>query len=101
MANRLRYIKLRRNSEGKRYYKNLKYPDIPFSSNDIYVLTTVGDRLDSIAYQFFNDSRLWWIIATANPQTIRRDSLYLKPNLEIRIPSNINKIKESFKKINH
>lgn len=100
MANRLRYIKLRRNSEGKRYYKNLKYPDIPFTSDDIYVLTTVGDRLDSIAYQFFNDSRLWWIIAIANPQTIRRDSLYLKPNLEIRIPGNFPLIIEEYEQLN-
>ena len=100
MANRLKYIKSRRKSEEKRYYKNLKYPDIPFTSNDIYVLTTVGDRLDSIAYQFYNDIRLWWIITTANPQTIRRDSYNLKPNLEIRIPGNVSLIVKEFEKIN-
>ena len=100
MANRLKYIRARRTSKGKRFYKNLKYPDIPFTSNDIYVITTIGDRLDSIAFQFYNDIRLWWVIATANPQVIRRDSYNLKPNLEIRIPTNISSIVEKFEKLN-
>ena len=100
MANRLKYIRPRKSSEGKRYYKNLKYPDIPFTSNDIYVITTIGDRLDSIAYQFYNDVRLWWIIATANPQVIRRDSYNLKPNLEIRIPANTSEIVKKFEQLN-
>ena len=100
MASRLRHIKTRKTSNGKRFYKNLKYPHIPFSSNDIYVITTVGDRLDSIAHQFYNDVRLWWIIATANPQNIRRDSYNLKPNLEIRIPGNIPTIIKEFENIN-
>ena len=100
MASRLRHIKTRKTSNGKRFYKNLKYPHIPFSSNDIYVITTVGDRLDSIAHQFYNDVRLWWIITAANPDVIRRDSYNLKPNLEIRIPTNLSPIIESFKEIN-
>ena len=32
---------------GKRYYKRKTYPQIPFSDTDIYVITTIGDRLDS------------------------------------------------------
>lgn len=85
---------------GKRFYKNLKYPDIPITSDDLYVITTVGDRLDSIAQQFYNDVRLWWVIATANPQVIRRDSYNLKPNLEIRIPGNVSLIIKNFEKLN-
>ena len=86
--------------DGKRYFKNLKYPNIPLSIDDIYVLTTIEDRLDSLAYQFYNDVRLWWIISTANPNIVRKDSYALKPNLEIRIPSNTNSILESFKALN-
>jgi len=100
MANRLDNIKLKLTSERKRYYKSLRYPEIPLSINDTYVITTVGDRLDSIAYQFYNDVRLWWVIATANPNKIRRDSYNLKPNLEIRIPSNIRAIVKSFEELN-
>jgi hypothetical protein len=37
-------------SSGKRYYKSKIYPNIPFSETDVYVITTIGDRLDLIAY---------------------------------------------------
>ena len=99
MISRLKNIK-RKNTDGKIFYKNLKYPDIPITSDDLYVITTVGDRLDSIAQQFYNDVRLWWVIATANPQVIRRDSYNLKPNLEIRIPGNVSLIIKNFEKLN-
>ena len=100
MRNRIRHIKVNRNKQRKRYYHPLRYPNIPFSSNDLYILTTIGDRLDSLADQFYNDVRLWWIIANANPRTIRRDSYALKPNSQIRIPSNIIQILKAFETIN-
>ena len=43
---------------------------------------------------------LWWIIAIANPDVIRRDSFNLKPGLEIRIPMGINRVIEDFRRIN-
>ena len=100
MRDRTQNITQTRNYQGKRYYQPLKYPFIPLSSNDIYILTSIGDRLDSLADQFYNDIRLWWVITTANPNIIGRDSYSLKPNLEIRIPSNISKILKDFKEIN-
>ena len=100
MRNRTQYIKSNKNNQRKSYYQPLKYPSIPLSSNDLYILTSSGDRLDSLAYQFYNDIRLWWVITTANPNIIGRDSYSLKPNLEIRIPSNISKILKDFKEIN-
>ena len=100
MRNRTQNITQTRTNQGKRYYQPLRYPAIPPSSNDIYILTSIGDRLDSLADQFYNDVRLWWVIATANPDIVRRDSYSLKPNLEVRIPSNITQILNSFEKIN-
>ena len=100
MRNRTQNTTKNRNNQGKRYYQPLRYPDIPLSSRDIYILTTIGDRLDSLADQFYNDVRLWWVIATANPHIVRRDSYGLKSNLEVRIPSNITQILKSFEKIN-
>ena len=49
---------------------------------------------------FYNDVDLWWIIATANPDIVRRDSFYIKPGIEIRIPSNIQQILESYRSMN-
>ena len=100
MRNRTQNITKNRSSQGKRYYQPLRYPDIPLSSNDIYIRTTIGDRLDSIANQFYSDVRLWWVISSANPHIVRRDSYALKPDLEIRIPANITRILKDFENIN-
>ena len=99
MPSRLNYILKKRNNN-KRYYTNIKYPEIPLSVNDIYIITTVGDRLDTIANQFLNDVDLWWIITIANPDVIRRDSLSLPPGIEIRIPDNVQGIIEAFEALN-
>ena len=99
MPSRLKYIRTKF-TDRKWIYKPLKYPNIAPSVEDIYAITTQGDRLDLLAHQFYNDVDLWWIIPTANPSVIRRDSFNLKPGLEIRIPSNIQFILEEFEKIN-
>ena len=101
MPTRVPYIKVFFDSNRrKRYYKNIKYPEIPHSINDLYVSTVSGDRLDLLANQFYNDVDLWWIITTANPDIIRRDSFMLEEGIELRIPSDTNQILADFKKIN-
>ena len=99
MPSRLNYIS-KKLDNNKRYYKSLKYPEIPLSANDLYVITTSGDRLDLLANEYYQDIGLWWIISTANPDVIRRDSYGLKPGLEIRIPREINQILTDFEDIN-
>ena len=99
MPSRLNYIAKKR-SNNKRYYTNLKYPKIPLSIDDLYITTTVGDRLDTLSNQFLGDVDLWWIITTANPDVVRRDSLNLKPGIEIRIPNNVQGILEAFEALN-
>ena len=100
MSDRLLYSKTLKNPQGKRYYRHLKYPSIPYSINDLYVSTVSGDRLDLLAHQFYKDVDLWWIISTSNPDIVRRDSLNLKPGLEIRVPSNYEQIIENFEQLN-
>ena len=101
MRNRLQSIKKYKVGKGLRAYKPIRYPNIPFSVDDIYVTTTAGDRLDLLANQFYNDTRLWWIIATANMNVIRRDSFNLKAGLEIRIPADIQDILSNFESLNN
>ena len=100
MRNRLQIIS-EKISKKKRYYRGIKYPNIPLNINDLYVVTTAGDRLDSLAYQFYQDVRLWWVIATANRDIVRRDSYGLKPGLEIRIPADIEKILKDYEEMNN
>ena len=73
--------------EGREYKKNTLYPDIPVSENDYYIISSMGDRFDILAEQFYKDMHLWWIIAAANPN-VRRDTLFITPGLQLRIPIN-------------
>ena len=62
------------------------YIEIPVSSTDTYVYTTVGDRYDSLAFQYYQDSSLWYIIALANPSQ-DLNSLIPEVGVQIRIPN--------------
>ena len=95
-----RHLNLRIKNLGVKKYKKIKYPNIPTSSSDLYIITQMGDKVDTLAYNYYKDSSLWWIIVKANPDIIRRDSFYLEPGLEIRIPSNTRTIITTFERIN-
>ena len=75
----------------RRYYNPLLPPTIEKSDTDIYVVTQVGDRLDLLAQQYYNQAELWWIIVSANP-SLRKDSLFLEPGIQLRIPANFNDV---------
>ena len=85
---------------GTVYYRNAKYPEIPLSENDIYVLTDFGDRLDLLANQFYNDVTLYWIIAAANPNEVSFGSLFVDEGTQLRIPINIGSIVDSYIELN-
>lgn len=99
MPNRITYLSIKTNLKTP-YYKNIKYPEIPVSEYDLYVTTTVGDRLDLLSNTYYDTPNLWWVIATANFNIIRRDSYVLKEGLQIRIPQSINLIYKALEKIN-
>jgi len=86
-------------SQGVPYFKGKFYPSIPLSENDIYVITTSGDRLDYLAYMYYLDSELWWIIAVAN-DNITKGSLFPAPGTQLRIPQNISSILAQFEQFN-
>ena len=69
----------------RRYYESLIDPVIEKSVDDIYVVTSVGERLDLLAWKYYQDPELWWIISAANPE-LRKDSLYLEPGIQVRVP---------------
>ena len=98
--NRTRYVDTLGFSGGGHFYRNIKYPEIPLSINDMYVITTIGDRLDQLAHRFYRDTRLWWVIPAANMDKIRRDSFHLDPGIEIRIPMDVTNIIKLFESLN-
>lgn len=95
-----RYLKITQTRyDGKTSYQTTKYPQVAPSANDTYVITTLGDRYDILAQQYYNDSTLWWIIAIANP-TQAQDSYAVAPGQQIRIPGNPQQILASYNDLN-
>jgi hypothetical protein len=98
--NRVRKQEIKATTNKKRYFKYLKYPEIPVDISDVYIITKIGERLDSLAYQYYKNPDLWWIITKANPNKLKRDSFFMPIGIQIRIPINIDPIITSFEKIN-
>jgi hypothetical protein len=86
-------------SNGTPYYKGKSYPNIPLSVNDVYVITTIGDRLDYMAYLYYRDSELWWVISAAN-NNATKGSLFPAPGTQLRIPLDINNVLNQFNQFN-
>ena len=98
--NRYSKISLRKIPNGPLYYSNVIYPKIPLNNTDIYVMTTRGDRFDTLALQYYGDSSLWWIISIAN-DSLKQNSYYLPLDIQIRIPANFSAIVSSFNALNN
>lgn len=84
---------------GARYFSGTKYPEIPLSPDDIYVITTEGDSLDVLAQQFYKDKSKWWILSIANVG-LAQNSLYIPVGTQLRIPTNVQSIMSSYVALN-
>ena len=80
--------------DGRTVYRSRIHPEIPLRDDDIYVASETGDRLDTLAYQYYEDSSLWWIIASAN--NIHNAPFGLKDGTILRIPQNYIEILVNF-----
>ena len=99
MENRYQNINvIKQNGIGNQYYVNNLYPEIEPTEEDDYVIAVLGDRLDLLAFDFYGDSSLWWIIASAN--SLPGDSLYLEPGMQIRIPADVASAVNQYKQAN-
>ena len=98
MPYRYESIKKQKASDGTVQFVNAIYPDIPVSNNDQYLITTIGDRLDLLAFDIYKDQSLWWIIAAANG--LPGDSLFPPVGMQLRIPFNIEIAITKFNRIN-
>lgn len=99
MENRYQNINvIKQSGIGNQYYVNNLYPEIEPTEEDDYVIAVLGDRLDLLAFDFYGDSSLWWIIASAN--SLPGDSLYLEPGTQIRIPVDVVSAVNQYKQAN-
>lgn len=87
------------NVTGSAYYQTNIYPEVLPTNSDYYVITTINDRLDLIAQDFYQDSSLWWVIASAN--ALPGDSIYPPIGVQLRIPSNVPTILNKYNSVNN
>ena len=81
---RLRYAPLVKVDDFE-FWDLLVIDDIPVRSDEIQYTVTMTDRIDSLAYRFYGDAVLWWVLAVANGFEILPTDL--KFGATIRVPS--------------
>ena len=63
--NRYRDVNINK-KENKTIYQSVIYPKITQEVDDTVITVGVTDRLDLLAYDYYGDSTLYWIISRAN-----------------------------------
>jgi hypothetical protein len=96
---RYQNIPVIKSPDGKRMYSTVRYPNIPKSLDDTYIYTSIGDRFDTLAQQFYGDSSLWWVISIAN-NNISQNSLTPPTGIQIRVPFNPSSVVANFQSLN-
>ena len=97
--NRYSDIPILKTTSGIRYYATVKYPEVPLSEQDIYVITNQGDRLDLLASQYYGDPTLYWIISIAN-EILTQGSLMIPEGTQIRIPQDVSTVLNEYRLLN-
>lgn len=85
--------------DGKRIFVTTHYPEIPVLDSDIYIVSNETDYLDTLAFKYYSDPTLWWIIALAN--NIGKGRMSVEPGLQLRIPMDVQKILSEYDRINN
>jgi|TARA_B100001093_G_C26852247_1_gene1025636 phage tail protein X len=98
MKNRYENIELLRTELGKRFKKTIRYPKMSKESQDMYIISIQGDRLDNLAYKYYEDARLWWILARAN--NLGKGDMEIPIGTQLRIPYNYIAILDEYNELN-
>ena len=89
--------RIKRDKSNITSYATTMYPPMPIQNSDQFIVSRVGDRLDTLASKYYGDVTLWWVIAKANGI---KGKIALEPATDLRIPGNISTIIENFNKLN-
>ena len=95
MASRYQNNQIQKLKDGRNVYRTRIYPNIPLKDTDIYVVTQGGDRIETLAYQYYGDQSRWWIIATAN--NIHDASFSVEDGTILRIPKDYIEVINKFR----
>lgn len=95
---RYRNIPIKNDESGKRVTRSTLYPPIPRKQSDVYVRTTIGDRVEMLAFKYYGDVNLWWLIAQAND--IGKGSFAIPAGSLIRIPIQYDDVLDEYDRLN-
>lgn len=98
MTSRYQNIRIEKSINNKNIYSQVYYPEFGNLEDDIYIITSITDRLDLIALDFYGDDKLWWILVMVN--NLEGDSIYPPIGTQLRIPKNKENIINKFNKEN-
>lgn len=75
---------------GSKFLDVLQYRPIPYDPTDVYMTITqvYENRPDLLAFDLYNNSKLWWVFAARNPNTLGPDPYFnFKVGVGIYIPT--------------
>ena len=90
MGNRYDDTRIKKAKLGDQVYETTMYPVIDRSNTDIYIRSKEGDRLDNLAFKYYQNANLWWVIAQANH--IGKGTLNVENGIQLRIPTDLSEI---------
>lgn len=91
-------INIKTRWDGKRYFGTKLYPPIPVSPTDFYVVTNDTDSLDNLAFKYYKNPTLWWVLAQAN--NIGKGRMSVPAGIQLRVPSNVTAILNTYNRLN-
>jgi nucleoid-associated protein YgaU len=71
--------------DGIEHFDTLNLPEIPVQTDDTQYTVVGGDHIDKLAFKFYSNAVLWWVIAVANDLELL--PVDLVPGQVLRIPS--------------
>lgn len=88
-----------REDGGVSFYETQILPDIDRQPEDIIITVDNPDRLDRIAFRYYDDAKLWWVLAAAN--NLGRGDWSVPAGTRLRIPQNLSSILNETRDINN
>ena len=74
---------VRKNQDtNKSYYNTTIYKKVPERNDDMYFISTEGDRCDLISEEYYGTTQYWWYIASVN----NLKSNNIEAGTQLRVP---------------
>lgn len=75
---------INKTDSGIRYYNTVIPEPVQLRGNETIYEAKIGDRWDLLAYRYYYDASLWYLIAKANNSL--NGSIFIKPGTMVIIP---------------